>query len=110
KHGGRIPQIVQLVGGAGWNHPSLPIRGGAAVQGAFILDVFGGALGGDLAAGFAAAFQQRTQRTPSAAAAEAHDAALLVAKARAAIGATAPDPRAALRAALARGKLDDGVC
>jgi hypothetical protein len=109
KHGGRIPQIVQLIGGAGWNHPSLPIRGGAAVQGAMILDVFGGALGGDLAAGFTAAFQQRTQRTPSGAAAEAHDAAILVVEARVAV-ANAADRRSAFRAALAKGKLDDGVC
>ena len=26
KHGGHMPQIVQLIGGAGWHHPSLPIR------------------------------------------------------------------------------------
>lgn len=109
KHGGHMPQLVQLVGGAGWHHPSLAIRGGAAIQGAMIVDVFGGLAGGDLAAGFSAAFQQKTNRAPSGAAAEAYDAATLVAKARAAI-ATAPDPRAALRTALARSKLDDGVC
>jgi hypothetical protein len=66
-------------------------------------------LGGDRAASFRAAFQQRTQRAPSGAAAEAHDAAILVAKARATVGASA-DKRGALRAALAKGKLDDGVC
>jgi ABC-type branched-subunit amino acid transport system substrate-binding protein len=109
KHGGHMPQIVQLIGGAGWHHPSLPIRGGDAVQGALIVDVFAGALGGDLAGDFVAAFQQRTQRTPSGAAAEAHDAAILVAKAREA-AAIAAEPRAAMRTALARGKLDDGVC
>lgn len=109
KHGGHMPQLVQLVGGAGWHHPSLTTRGGAAVQGALIVDVFGGSTGGDLAAGFAAAFQQKTNRSPSGAAAEAHDAATLIAQARAA-AATTTDPRAALRAALARGKLDDGVC
>jgi ABC-type branched-subunit amino acid transport system substrate-binding protein len=109
KHGGVIPQIVQLVGGAGWHHPSLPVRGGAAVQGALIVDVFGAESGGDLAAAFNAAFQQRTKRTPSSAAAEAHDAATLVAKARFA-AATASDPRTAFRNALARGKLDDGAC
>jgi ABC-type branched-subunit amino acid transport system substrate-binding protein len=109
KHAGKIPQIVQLVGGAGWHHPSLPVRGGAAVQGALIVDVFGSEGGGDLAAGFSAAFQQKTRRVPSSAAAEAHDAATLVAQARFA-AAPAKDPRAALRAALARGKLDDGVC
>jgi ABC-type branched-subunit amino acid transport system substrate-binding protein len=108
KHAGKIPQIVQLVGGAGWHHPSLPTRGGAAVQGALIVDVFGSE-GGDLAAGFSAAFQQKTGRTPSSAAAEAHDAARLVAQARFAAAPT-KDPREALRAALARGKLDDGVC
>jgi branched-chain amino acid transport system substrate-binding protein len=109
KHGGHIPQVVQLVGGAGWHHPSLAIRGGEAIQGAMIVDVFGGSSGGELAAGFSAAFLQKTNRTPSGAAAEAYDAATLVAKVRAAV-ANAPDPRAALRTALARGKLDDGVC
>jgi ABC-type branched-subunit amino acid transport system substrate-binding protein len=108
KHGGVIPQIVQLVGGAGWHHPSLPVRGGAAVQGALILDVFAES-GSDIAAAFSAAFQQRTKRMPSSAAAEAHDAATLVAKARFA-AAPAKDPRDAFRAALARGKLDDGAC
>jgi ABC-type branched-subunit amino acid transport system substrate-binding protein len=100
---------VQLVGGAGWHHPSLPIRGGAAVQGALIVDDFAGELGGDAAAQFAAAFQQRTGRAPSAAAAQVYDAATLVASARAAIGPTG-ERRAALRAALARAKLDDGAC
>jgi ABC-type branched-subunit amino acid transport system substrate-binding protein len=109
KHGGRIPQVVQLVGGAGWNHPSLPIRGGAAVQGALVVDVFAGDAGGDLAAAFRAKFQQRTARAPSAAAAEAHDAALLISSARR-DAAAAAQPRATLRAALARGKLDDGAC
>jgi ABC-type branched-subunit amino acid transport system substrate-binding protein len=109
KHGGNIPQIVQLVGGAGWHHPSLPVRGGAAVQGALVVAVYGVESGSDLAAGFAAAFQQRTRRAPSSAAAEAHDAATLMARARFA-AASAKDPRGALRSALARGKLDDGVC
>ncbi len=109
KHGGHIPQIVQLVGGAGWNHPSLPIRGGEAVQGALIVDAWGGGGGGDLAANFAAGFQQRTRRTPTSAAAEAFDAALMVVKARAA-AASSPDARGAFKSALARGKLDDGAC
>src|SRR4029079_15908851 len=33
KHG-RIRQVVQLVGGGGGHHPTLPIRGGPPVQGA----------------------------------------------------------------------------
>jgi ABC-type branched-subunit amino acid transport system substrate-binding protein len=95
KHGGVIPQIVQLVGGAGWHHPSLPTRGGDAVQGALIVDVFGSESGSDAATAFAAAFQQKTGRPPSSAAAEAYDAATLVAQARFA-AAPAADPRGAL--------------
>ena len=45
-----MPQVVQLVGGAGWHHPTLPMRGGDAVQGALIVDVFAGERGGDIAA------------------------------------------------------------
>ncbi|HTL33013.1 MAG TPA: penicillin-binding protein activator [Kofleriaceae bacterium] len=110
KHGGHVPTVVQLIGGAGWHHPSLPIRGGEAVQGAFIVDAYAGADGGQVAADFEAAFQQKTNRTPSAAAAEAFDAATLIAKARAAVQTSTPDPRGALRNAIARGKLDDGAC
>jgi branched-chain amino acid transport system substrate-binding protein len=109
KHGGQVPQVVQLVGGAGWHHATLPIRGGAAVQGALIVDDFAGELGGELAVQFAAAFQQRTRRSPSAAAAQVHDAAALIAAARVE-AAAARDPRSALRAALAHARLDDGAC
>jgi ABC-type branched-subunit amino acid transport system substrate-binding protein len=109
KHSGNIPQVVQLIGGAGWNHPSLPIRGGAAMQGALFVDAFAGVLGADTGAQFAQSFQQRTNRTPTAAAAQAHDAAWLVARVRREI-ANSPEPRAAFRAALARAKLDDGAC
>ncbi|MDB4960968.1 MAG: ABC-type branched-chain amino acid transport system periplasmic component-like protein [Myxococcales bacterium] len=109
KHGGHMPQVVQLVGGSGWNHPSLPIRGGQAVQGAMIVDAFIGDLGGDSGAVFAGAFQQRTGRSPSPVAAQAHDAATLVANARR-DSAGAREPRAALTSAIARGKLDDGAC
>ena len=111
KHGGHVPQIVQLVGGAGWHHASLPVRGGAALQGALIVDDYAGELGGDAAVAFAAAFQQRTRRAPSAAAAQVRDAAAIMAAARdqAIAGGTAM-PRAALRAALARARFDDGAC
>ena len=109
KHGGHIPQLVQLVGGAGWHHPSLPIRGGPAVQGALIVDDFAGELGGDLAAQLVAGFQQRLGRAPSTAAAQAHDAATLLAASRTEAAAAA-DPRAALRTALAHARLADGAC
>jgi hypothetical protein len=121
KHGGQVPQIVQLVGGAGWHHPTLPVRGGPAVQGALIVDDFAGELGGDAAVQFAAEFQQRMRRAPSTAAAETRDAAALIAEARSrvagaaaprsTVGATSPGAlRATLRAALARARLDDGAC
>ena len=109
KHGGHTPQVVQLVGGAGWHHSTLPIRGGEAVQGALIVDAFPGELGGDLGIVFISAFQSRTNRTPSAAAAQTHDAATLIANARKA-AATSPDIRAALRNALMHARLDDGAC
>ncbi len=109
KHGGHVPQIVQLVGGAGWHHPTLPVRGGAAVQGALIVDDFAGELGGDLAVAFAATFQQRAKHPPSTAAAQTYDAATLIATARAE-AAGAGDPRNALRVALAHAKLPDGAC
>ncbi len=109
KHGGVMPQVVQLIGGAGWHHSSLPIRGGPAVQGAMIVDSFPGELGGDVGIAFAAGFQSRTNRVPSAAAAETYDAAAMIAKARAE-AARSSDVRGALRAALARGTLDDGAC
>ena len=109
KHGGHMPQVVQLVGGAGWHHPSLPIRGGDAVQGALIVDTWAAEQGADAAQQFAAAFQGRAGRAASSVAAEAYDAATLVAQVRATI-AMAPDPRGALRVALAHARLEDGAC
>jgi branched-chain amino acid transport system substrate-binding protein len=111
KHGGHIPQIVQLVGGAGWHHPTLPVRGGPAVQGAMLVDDFAGDLGGEPAQQFVAAFQARTKRTPTTAAAQAFDAAALIAAARAeAVQGAPPDLRKAMRGALAHAKLADGAC
>jgi len=115
KHGGHMPQIVQLVGGAGWHHPTLPVRGGPAVQGALIVDDFAGELGGEPAQQFTAAFHERTHRTPTTAAAQAFDAAALIAAARAeaVTGTVTGAPahaRRALRAALAHAKLADGAC
>jgi branched-chain amino acid transport system substrate-binding protein len=109
KHGGRIPQVVQLVGGGGWHHPSLAVRGGEAVQGALVVDVWAAELGGEVAAQFAAAYQQRTGHAASSAAAEAYDAATLVGAARA-DAARGGDPRRAFATALAHARLDDGAC
>ncbi len=109
KHGGRMPQVVQLVGSSGWHHPSLPIRGGPPVQGALIVDFFDGDLGGDAGTQFGTAFAARAGRPASTAAAQVHDAARIVFAARK-LAANAADPRAAFRTALARAKLDDGAC
>jgi ABC-type branched-subunit amino acid transport system substrate-binding protein len=109
KHGGQMPQVVQLIGGSGWRHPTLGIRGGTAIQGALLVDAFAGDIGNDAAVAFSQAFQSRVNRAPSSAAAEVFDAATLIAKLRADV-ANAADVRGALRQALARGKLDDGAC
>jgi ABC-type branched-subunit amino acid transport system substrate-binding protein len=109
KHGGRIPQVVQLVGGGGWHHPSVGVRGGEAVQGALVVDVWAAELGGEVAAQFAAAYQQRTGHAASGAAAEAYDAATLVGAARA-DAARGGDARRGFAAALAHARLDDGAC
>ncbi|MCE9578920.1 MAG: penicillin-binding protein activator [Deltaproteobacteria bacterium] len=138
KYKGQIPQVVQLIGSSGWNHPALPIRGGAAVEGALIVDVFAtsggseyvdeagdGGAGGDAtgdgdaalavapagAADFTAAFHTATGRDPTSAAAQAFDATRLVLQARAqAATDTAHGPRAAFALALAHARLDDGAC
>lgn len=107
KHGGNMPQVVQLVGGAGWHHATLPIRGGTAVQGALIVDTFAGDVGADGGAAFIEAFSARTKRTPTAAAAQAHDAAALMARAR---KQAATADRRAFQHALSRATLDDGAC
>ncbi|HUJ58777.1 MAG TPA: penicillin-binding protein activator [Kofleriaceae bacterium] len=109
KHGGRMPQVVQLIGGPGWHEPDFAIRGGTPVQGALIVDPCAPETGGDVAGQLAADYQARTGRLPSPPAAEAYDAALLVQRARAA-AAGSPDPRGAMRLALAHARLDDGAC
>ena len=100
KHGGHMPQVVQLVGGAGWHHPSLPVRGGAAVQGALIVDVVRRrARRRRSPRSSPPAFQQRTRRAPSTAAAAGLRRRALIVAARAPGAPPAPrDPRAALRA------------
>ncbi|MBL8624220.1 MAG: penicillin-binding protein activator [Myxococcales bacterium] len=109
KHGGRLPQVVQLLGSAAWNHPSLITRGGPAIEGALLLEPCPLALGDAAATEFVDAYRARTRRDPSPAAAAAHDAWRLVAQARGR-AATAADPRAAFARALAGASLDDGAC
>lgn len=112
KHGGRIPQVVQLLGSGGWNHPGLITRGGETIEGALFVDACAGVLDPEGPAGeLAARFRDATGHDPSSAAQQAHDAARLVLEARA--GSAAGDPATArerVRAAIARAKLDDGAC
>lgn len=117
KHRGRIPQVVQLMGGAGWHHPGLIPRGGTAVDGALVVDIYAG---GELedyiseeAARFAEAFEAWAGRPPTALTAQAHDAALLVAAAHRRV-ATATHAGSALgramRRALTEASLSSGAC
>lgn len=112
KHGGRIPQVVQLLGSGGWNHPGLITRGGDPIEGAMFVDVCAGLLDSAGASGeIAARFRDATGREPSTAALQAHDAARLLLGARqAGAGAGADDPRDAVRLALTRAQLDEGAC
>jgi len=105
KYHGRVPQVVQLLGSSGWNHPALVTRGGSAVEGALIVDVFAGDRDNGPAAAFATAFHDATGRDPSSAAAQAYDAARLLLVARAATRS-----RTELMRALATARLDDGAC
>lgn len=115
KHGGRIPQVVQLLGSSGWNHPSLAIRGGPAVEGAYFVEPCPGVLGDPAGAELHTALESRLGRAPTSVAQQAHDAWILVARARATAAAAAAAPGgAAIRTAFARAlrtaALDDGAC
>jgi ABC-type branched-subunit amino acid transport system substrate-binding protein len=114
KHRGRIPQVVQLLGDSGWNDPRLVVNGGSVVEGALIVTTFGGELDSGPGGELAARFREKTGHVASAAAAQAHDAVLLVelARARSRVedvrGATAR--WAAMRQAMVGARLDDGAC
>lgn len=110
KHAGRIPQVVQLLGSSGWNHPGLVTRGGNAVEGAFFVEPCPGALGDANTSGFVATYAARAGRGPSTAAQEVHDAWLLVAAARTAATLRAGDRRAVFVASLLQAQIEDGAC
>jgi ABC-type branched-subunit amino acid transport system substrate-binding protein len=113
KHGGRIPQVVQLVGDSGWNDPRLLTRGGATVEGALIVATFAGELDSGPGGELAARFRDATGQVASAAAAQAHDAVRLVVAARDRAGAAGARGRArwaALARALPGTRIDDGAC
>jgi len=109
KHGGRIPQVVQLVGGAGWHDPGIALRGGNAVQSAIVVDVFAAELGGDARLDLVNGFSHRFGHPPGAAVAQVFDAAALMVNAQHA-AATALEPRPAMRSQLARAHLEGGAC
>lgn len=114
KHRGRVPQVVQLLGGSGWHHPSLPLRGGPAVEGALVVEVHAGGDSEDFvseeAARFGQSFHDRTGRWPARVAAEAYDAATLVLAARARLPPGGRTPRADLARLLTGAELGLGVC
>ncbi len=111
KHNGRMPLVVQLIGGSEWHHPGF-LAGGPAVNGALLVDVFAG--GGaqeyvyEASAVFARTFAAAAGRRPSAVAAQAFDAATLVFRTARAV------PRNQARAhfvhRLATARLGQGVC
>lgn len=107
KYRGAIPQVVQLIGGGGWASPTLPARGGPAVQGAMVLDVCA-AQRDDVAEEAFARLATALGRPPSAAAAQALDAATFLVTALAALPAR-PD-REAIRRQLLRTQLELGAC
>ncbi len=113
KHGGRVPQVVQLLGSSGWHHPGLIPRGGQLLERAMFLDVWAGEDEGfatEGAAEFSRAFQQKTGREPGAVAAQAYDAATLLFAARRRAAGRGGDLRAGVAAALRSARLDDGAC
>ncbi|MEM9491487.1 MAG: ABC transporter substrate-binding protein, partial [Myxococcota bacterium] len=119
KHRGRVPRIVQLLGSSGWHHPGIIPRGGSAIEGALIVDVFSGGDDEEYAtedgAEFGEAYAAATGRPASAIAAQAHDAALLVLAAAERTRARArraqlDDARAIFAQELARGRLAAGAC
>ncbi|HTJ44902.1 MAG TPA: penicillin-binding protein activator [Kofleriaceae bacterium] len=105
KYKGRVPQVVQLLGSSGWNHPSLAVRGGNTVEGAMLVDVFAGDRDAGPSGEFANAFHDATGRDPSSAAAQAYDAARIVFAAR-----DGAHTRAEVIRNLAHARLDDGAC
>jgi ABC-type branched-subunit amino acid transport system substrate-binding protein len=109
-----VPQVVQLVGSSGWHHPGLLPRGGPAVEGALIVEVYAGGDDEDYAsedaARFAEAFRSRTGRLPTQVTAQAYDAATLVFDARERAAASRAPSRAAMTAALAGARLTAGAC
>jgi ABC-type branched-subunit amino acid transport system substrate-binding protein len=115
KHGGRVPQVVQLLGSSGWHHLSLIPRGGSAVDGAMVVDVFAGNDSEEFAteegAHFGEAYRSAVGRYPTPVAAQAYDAGLMVfaARAEAETSGKGGDVRAAFAEALSKTKLD-GVC
>jgi branched-chain amino acid transport system substrate-binding protein len=116
KYRGVIPQVVQLIGGAGWNVASLPPRAGSAVQGAMIVDVCS-AQRDDVAAEVMARLETELGHPASSAAAQTYDAAawlvaaMLTAGSVVSAGSTgiAP-PRQRLRDAMQRTRLEEGAC
>jgi hypothetical protein len=83
KHGGRMPRVVQLVGGSDWIDGRLGTRGGPALEGTLVVDTCpGGRPATEQSEGaraFWEAFDAEMGRPPSTLAIRARDAAALLA-------------------------------
>lgn len=114
KHGGRIPSVVQLIGTSGWHHPGLIPRGGKAVEGAIVIDLFSGGRNVDAssepAARFHEAFIKRYNRAPGRTAAQAFDAATMALRVHEVSKGQSREFRQAFIEGLQRLKLEDGAC
>ena len=113
KHGGKLPSVVQLIGGPAWHHPGLITRGGDAVDGAILVDLFSGGGGedfsGDMAARFFESHSEKYGSAPGKTAAQAYDSTILAMETHKKTIAGGKSPQSfsdALRAA----KLPDGAC
>lgn len=108
RHEGRMPRAVQLFGSSGWHHPDLLLRGGADVEGAYVIDVCQGGEEGARAA-FAENFHALVGRPPTAVAAQAYDAMTMVLSARRRAVMSGKVAQAFYRA-LASERVVDGAC
>jgi ABC-type branched-subunit amino acid transport system substrate-binding protein len=103
KYEGHTPSMVQILGAGGFNSPAFLRRGGVLTHNAVFVDAFWYE-SNDMARDFTEQYQTRTDKMPSALAAHAHDAALILTRAAAGGG-----DRAAVRHALNQTARHHGV-
>jgi ABC-type branched-subunit amino acid transport system substrate-binding protein len=100
---------VQILGGAGWNHPSVIDRGDGLTDNAVFVDAWAHDPADPAGDAFARAFFERYRRKPSAFHAEVRDAAALLIEALRGVEARDHSARVAVREALASRGPFEGV-